>query len=269
MAAAMLVSLHCTAGAAPGYCIYKVDSTPDLAQCDPEAGFWQDGELFCGPAAVSNSLMWLANHGFDQLSPKMKTDKESQIAMVKILAAHDLMRTEECGTLAIGIMRGVDRYVARADYRCKRLEYRGWRPLFGSYKSSGEFPDLKWMKEIVCDPGGALWLNVGFYEYDKELSNYNRMGGHWVTVVGYGVDAKGRKDPSILIIHDPSPRSGDTLSHQYCHTVKIEDGSSLNGTDAGLPRSANGQYMIQDGLRAWRGTDRTIIDSAVGLVIGK
>lgn len=264
-----MCSLCCAAVAAPGYCIYKVDSTPDLAQCDPEAGFWQDGELFCGPAAVSNSLMWLANHGFDRLSAKMKTDKESQIAMVKILAARDFMRTEEYGTLANGIMRGVERYIARADYRCKKLECKGWRPLFGSYVSSGDHPDLKWMQEIICDPGGALWLNIGFYEYNKELSTYERMGGHWVTVAGYGIDAKGKKDPSVLIIHDPSPRSGNTPTHQYCHIAKIEDGTTLNGDDMGLPRPANGYYMVQDGLRAWRGTDRTIIDSAVGLVIGK
>ncbi|MCE5321704.1 hypothetical protein LLG46_00145 [bacterium] len=253
----------------PDYYIDKVESTPDLPQCDPNSGFWQDGELFCGPAAVSNSLMWLADHGFERLSPKLETDRKSQIAMVKILSSRYMMNTTEDGTLADGIMRGVDGYVTKADYRCKRLEYRGWRKLYGKYKSSGDIADMKWMQGIISDPAGALWLNVGFYKHDKDSSTYERLGGHWVTVVGYGMDANGKRDPSVLIIHDPSPRSGNKLSHDYCHMIEIQDGGTLTGDSDGLPRSANGCYMFKDGLRGWRISDCGIIDCAVGLVIGK
>jgi hypothetical protein len=246
--------------ATPDYCTDKLDLTPDLPQCDPEAGFWQDGELFCGPVAVSNSLMWLAKTG---------TEKKSQVAMVKILASRDMMNTTENGTIANGVLRGVKNYVTKAGYLCNRLDYRGWRKLYGPYKSSGDIPDMKWMQDITSNPAGALWFNIGFYKHNKDSSTYERLGGHWVTVVGYGMDAKGKRDPSVLIIHDPSPRSGQKLSHDYCHIAKIEDGGTLMGDSDGLPRSANGCYMFKDGLHVWKTSDCAIIDCAVGLVIGK
>ena len=273
--AALPISLILTAlclpslSSTPDHCIYKVASTPDLPQCDPEAGFWHGGKLFCGPVAVSNSLMWLADNGFDHLCPKLENKKKSQIAMVKMLASRDMMDTTDDGTVAYDIMHGVERYVTKADYRCERLEYRGWRKLLGQYHSSGDIPDMKWMKDIISDPAGALWLNIGFYKHDKNTSIYERLGGHWVSVVGYGINAKGEIDPSVLIIHDPSPRSGLKLSHDYCHVSMIEDGSTLCGDYDGLPRSANGYYMFKDGLHAWRISDRAIIDCAVGLVMKK
>ncbi|MEN6356281.1 MAG: hypothetical protein ABFD83_04265 [Armatimonadota bacterium] len=253
----------------PNYCIDKVASTPDLPQCDPEAGFWQDGELFCGPAAVSNSLMWLAKNGFDRLNPQLENEQKSQVAMVKILASRDMMDTTEDGTVADGILRGVENYITKAGYHCKKLEYRGWRKLYGQYKSSGDIPDMKWMQSMISDPAGALWLNIGFYKYDKQTSTYERLGGHWVTVVGYGMNAKGKRDPSILIVHDPSPRSGQKLTHDYCHVIEINDGTTLTGDSDGLPRSSDGYYMFKDGLHPWRISDRAIIDCAVGLVIDR
>jgi hypothetical protein len=39
--------------------IERIDEIPDYTQTDPAyGGFQPDGNNFCGPASVSNSLMW-------------------------------------------------------------------------------------------------------------------------------------------------------------------------------------------------------------------
>lgn len=258
---------NCQAQTCPAYYTDKVESTPDLPQTDPEAGFIEGGQIYCGPVAVSNSLMWLADHGFDKLRPKAETEKQSQVAMVKLLAARDRMDTDDNGTGVGSVLQGVGKYVDESGYHCQTLEYQGWRPVNIDCRRTARIPSLYWMQKIISNPAGAVWLNIGFYVYDKDFLTYKRRDGHWVTVVGYGVDSKGATDPSVLILHDPSPRSGQTLSHDYCHLVKIEDDSKLAGDYDGLPRNARGYYIIRDGLHIMRKTSCAIIDSAVGLII--
>jgi hypothetical protein len=57
------------------------------------AGFENSGDEYCAPTAVSNSLMWLANHGYRNLKPNATSDKTAQIRMIKQPAASDLMNT--------------------------------------------------------------------------------------------------------------------------------------------------------------------------------
>jgi hypothetical protein len=47
----------------------KIRDTPDLMQSLPAAALPEGGIAHCGPVAVSNSLVWLARHGYPQLAP--------------------------------------------------------------------------------------------------------------------------------------------------------------------------------------------------------
>src|SRR6266446_4771239 len=60
----------------------KVQNTPRFLQTDRDAGFENAGDQYCAPTAVSNSLMWLANHGYRKLKPAAESDKDTQIQMI-------------------------------------------------------------------------------------------------------------------------------------------------------------------------------------------
>ena len=60
----------------------KASQVPDFLQTDREAGFARSGSQFCAPTAVSNSLMWLADHGYEDLRAAGNA-KQAQIAMIK------------------------------------------------------------------------------------------------------------------------------------------------------------------------------------------
>ncbi|MEA2162036.1 MAG: hypothetical protein QOK37_163 [Thermoanaerobaculia bacterium] len=231
----------------------KVQNTPRFLQTDPDAGFENAGDQYCAPTAVSNSLMWLANHGYRKLKPEGDSEKDSQIAMIKALADSDLMNTNpEKGTDVAEVITGVQGYVENAGYEVDTLQYSGWRPAPDD-AASGEYPDVDAVKEAIADPHGAAWLNVGWYRYNESTGNYARSGGHWVTVVGY--------DGDDLLIHDPSPRAGSGFSTQRITLEPIESGR-LTGNQANLPRSAEGYFIVGGEMKVSRNVT-CILDGAV------
>jgi hypothetical protein len=235
----------------------KVQSTPRFLQTDREAGFENAGDQFCAPTAVSNSLMWLANHGYKELKPAASSDKAAQIRMIKLLADSDLMNTNpQKGTDVSEVIAGVQGYVENAGYEIESLQYSGWRPAPDDAVSA-ETPDLDAVKEAIANPHGAAWLNVGWYRYDEESGNYARSGGHWVTVVGY--------DGDDLLIHDPSPRAGTGFSTQRITLEAIEEGQ-LTGRQANLPRSAEGYFIVGGEMKVSKSVT-CILDGAVVMTL--
>jgi hypothetical protein len=235
----------------------KVQSTPRFLQTDRDAGFENAGDQFCAPTAVSNSLMWLANHGYEELKPAASSEKSAQIRMIKLLADSDLMNTNpQKGTDVSEVITGVQGYVENAGYEIESLQYSGWRPA-PEDAVSGEAPDLDAVKEAIANPHGAAWLNVGWYRYDEESGNYARKGGHWVTVVGY--------DGDDLLIHDPSPRAGTGFSTQRITLEAIEEGQ-LTGRQANLPRSAEGYFIVGGEMKVSKNVT-CILDGAVVMTL--
>ncbi|HEX3068333.1 MAG TPA: hypothetical protein VHX14_07140 [Thermoanaerobaculia bacterium] len=250
---AAIALLSVTLVAQPASYRAKVQSTPRFLQTDREAGFENAGDQYCAPTAVSNSLMWLANHGYRKLKPAAASEKAAQIRMIKLLADSDLMNTNpEKGTDVAEVIAGVQGYVGNVGYEIEELQYSGWRPAPRDVVS-GKFPDLDAVKEAIADPHGAAWLNVGWYRYDEDSGNYVRSGGHWVTVVGY--------DGDDLLIHDPSPRAGAGFSTQRITLEAIEDGR-LTGRQANLPRSAKGYFIVGGEMKVSKNVT-CILDGAV------
>jgi hypothetical protein len=243
--------------AQPSQYLDKVQSTPRFLQTDGDAGFENSGDEYCAPTAISNSLMWLANHGYRSLKPSASSDKAAQIRMIKLLAGPDLMKTNpEKGTDVAEVIRGVRRYVEDAGYEIERLKYSGWRPATKT-DVAGKHPDLNAVRKAIASPHGAAWLNVGWYKYDSDSGDYIRSGGHWVTVVGYDGDA--------LLIHDPSPRAGTGFSTQRITFESIDEGR-LTGRQTNLPRAANG-YVIVGGEMKVSKNRTCILDGAVVMTL--
>jgi hypothetical protein len=254
----LLVSLALTVAAAAQPAVHraKVRAIPDFLQTDPEAGFARSGSQFCAPTAVSNSFMWLADHGYDDLRPSGR-GKKGQIAMIRTLSGPEYMKTSpKIGTDVAQVLTGIAGYVDDAGYSVAELSYTGWRPAPEDYVA-GELPDLDSIKAAVADDASAVWLNVGWYTWDEESGDYLRSGGHWVTVVGYTEDE--------LLIHDPSPSAGSGFRTQAITLEEISEGR-LTGNQRNLPRSAEGYYEVGGEMALPSGVT-CILDGAVVLTL--
>ena len=89
------------------YYLDKVWTTPDYCQSDPAYGGFPDdegvlhGNVFCGPTAGSNSLMWLADHGFPNLASDSGDRKRDQHDLIAAIAQPAYMNAYE--TNGVGI----------------------------------------------------------------------------------------------------------------------------------------------------------------------
>jgi len=253
-----------TVFAQPAYYTEKIDSIPDLMQTDKRANFPGGGTQYCSLVAVSNSLMWFDSNGFPDLvqnSGELLTD---QIKLVKLLASKSYMNTSlEYGTGTTKLVRGVRKYIQERGYEIAQLEYQGWRKHPEEIRTRFPVPQLNWIKQGILG-NGSIWLNVGWYKYNPSKDEYTRIAGHWVTLVGYGKDGNGQANPEILILHDPSPRTGKGFSNEYATVSRIRSGT-LVGEWVGLPRSAAGYYKLTGGMHIKRGADFAILDGAVVL----
>jgi hypothetical protein len=194
-----------------------MDSIPDLSQREPNAGFPDDGRMFCAPVAVSNSL----SHAYGGLA------STRQIELAHTLGSAQYMGTGAKGTSPKQLLKGVDRFL-QSDSELKsrkilagQLEYRGQVSVARKYNPTlDKQADLPWLIEGVKQEK-HIWLNLGWYQA-QDNGNYKRMGGHWVTLVGYEKmgslrDGKGE----YLIINDPATRFGEAQEQVALKTNKL------------------------------------------------
>ena len=233
---------------------------PDLCQTDPKGEFAGGGKSFCGPVAVSNSLMAMFRRD-------LEWEDRSQYDLVNLLASPRFMNTHAVkGTGANALMQGVKTFLSRREVKDFSIKFQGWRPHWNEFRTGHDCPKLDWMRGTLA-AGGAVWLNVGWYRAGEDEGEYRRISGHWVTAVGYGQDAEGKPNPAILVIHDPAPRSGLGTVRHHLVLEQLQSGK-LTGLCRNLPRRARGLYVIRDGIHLKRGADHAIIDGAVALRLG-
>ncbi|MFP5212435.1 MAG: hypothetical protein ACLGPL_03570 [Acidobacteriota bacterium] len=241
----------------------KMNAIPDQAQTDPSANFPHGGVHLCGPCAVSNSMVWLSDHGYRKLVPEGNGGKTSQIDLVRLLGSDRYVGTTmEKGSSPEQIMLGVSRFLKDRGYDYERMQYQGWRQHSAQFSTGVTTPDLNWIKAGMLG-NSAVWLNLGWYLYDEAKREYRRTGGHWVTMVGYGVDEHGTANDSVLIVHDPFPRNGMAPSNDYLHLERINDDAMIQSREAppgGI--SAKGQYRLTRGIAMKTGA-RALLDGAI------
>jgi hypothetical protein len=251
----------------PAFSIDKVTAIPDLMQSHVEAGLPDGGKVYCGPVAVSNSLVWLSKNGFEKLVASSVDDPRSQGALALLISSPPYMRTTLLsGTDTQKFISGIEKYVQAAGLPFQ-LAYQGWEEAPSKYSRGSDLPQLDFIKSGVLGPSAA-WLKIGWYRYDVVRRDvYRRFAAHWVTVVGYGKNEKGIDDPNVLIVHDPAPRSGVLASHDYVEVSLLERGTLELWRD-GPRRAAAGFYKLAGGLKIKEGADLGILDGAVVLNMG-
>jgi hypothetical protein len=231
----------------------KISAIPDYYQLDTSyGGFPEGGNMYCAPVSVSNSLMWLANNGFDSLAKNTADRKKDQYDLISDLASRMKTDADE-GSSAEDILTGVAKYISDKGYKNFQLRYQGWRPCTAESYTGITVPDMEWIKKGI-EGKGSVWLNIAWYKYDASKDEYNRTGGHWVTLVGSGYNG----NPNYLVIHDPI--TGYT--NHYVLPEKITSGR-LTGEYKNLPLSAIGYYIMNNRMRIK--ADYGILDGAVVL----
>ena len=234
-------------------------SIPDLTQTDPAGNFANGGRSFCGPVAVSNSLMAI-------YEKDLYWEEVTHHDLVNQLASLSFMNThEKTGTSVSQLLRGVELYLQSRKEKGYYLKFQGWRPHDLKFRTNVNEPRLSWIQAILAK-GGAVWANVGWYQRTDEEGALRRMGGHWVTIVGFGEDAAGKARPDYLIIHDPAPRAGIEPGPEHVRVRPLESGK-LVGRMQNLPRPARNILSLEDGMHIKPGAQFALMDGAVGLLL--
>jgi hypothetical protein len=222
----------------------KSAGAPDFCQADKEGRFYNGGRKFCGPVAMSNSLMWLAQNGYPRLIDGKEPEKGTQIELIRILGSPAYMGTEgRDGTGAQRLMRGAEKYVAERGQRFAAFEYRGWSTVPKQQKPTDDRPTLEWVAEALASPRGGACVNVGWYTHDAAADTYTRRGGHWMTATAAGADG----DRPTIDLHDPASRSGKGKVTHHARLKRLTSGT-LTGDRKGLPTTAAGLFVIGDGI---------------------
>ncbi len=260
-AAHVLAVLPATAAS---YDTFRLDEMPDFTQTDPALGLPNGGRMYCAPVAAANALVWLAERrGFARLLPVRglsTTEKVSTVA--KTLGHGDFMSTApKGGTTPEKFLVGLENYAESAGYRAN-LDYRGRWKMPSRFGGGQDIPDLDWITGEF-DDGHAIWLAIGFYEPGKLPGEYRRIGGHMVTVAGYGVGPDGAPDRDTVILHDSDDGGGTQIQRVYLTTEEIRQGDFVDRNGRKLAR-ADGHLMATGGYRLRRGIV-AIIDSAISL----
>jgi hypothetical protein len=245
----------------------KLAITRDLTQTDRAANLPDGGASCCGPVSISNSLFALAELGYPHLVPQEASVEQTHYELARILAGDAYTAAgSQRGTNASRMIRGANRYVTQQGYSAL-FEFQGWRTVPAEYRT-GHRPEREWIWRNLFGPR-AVWFNIGWYRYDEPTDTYHRNGGHWVTAVGYGIDQEGNPDPEIVIIHDPSPRSGFAPRADHVRFERLESGQL--GSGAGVPRkldSAKGLWRLTGGLEINRRRgDTALLDGVLVMTL--
>ena len=222
---------------------------PDRPQIDSRLP--NRGRMHCGPTAVSGALMWFARNGFPELLSEAKDDDDDlQYAMIRRL--EKMMRTDPVkGTGPNAFLDGVKAYVESCGLREYAIEFCGYRSTPAWCKPTGKYPTPQWLARM--NEGTAVtWLHIAWYKPGPEGKGLVRSGGHWVTVIGVGRDAKGQEDAMCLTVVDPSNSTGTDWKK---HTVRM-----VEMDDPALP----GRYKLV-GQIVRNNITLVMLDNAVGL----
>ena len=108
----------------------------------------------------------------------------SQENLIKQLASSRYMNTDvrkETGSTQM--LNGIHDMATDLFGGYESLEYQGWKLHPSRFSTGIRVPDFHWITQELSE-NTAVWLNVGWYEYDRRRNRYYRVGGHWVTLVG-------------------------------------------------------------------------------------
>lgn len=200
-AAPAVAGLAAPAAAAP-YDARRMDEIPDFSQTDPRLGLPNGGRMYCAPVAAANAIVWLAlDRGRRALLPATGVTLTDRVAHVALeLGSPRLMSTApKGGTRFDKFASGLDSFAADHGYRPHLRARTIWGELPGY--TDGRAPlSADWLIKRFRRRE-AVWAAIGFYRIGRR-DELERLNGHMITLVGYGVRADGGLQRDMLVFHD-------------------------------------------------------------------
>jgi len=249
---------------AASYDTSRMDQFPDFAQTDPALNLPGGGTHYCVPVATANALVWYAKErGYNDLLPVKGlslTEKVSTVAR-QLGDSRYMSTAPKGGTSHVKFMKGLSAYISDAGYSSK-ISYRG---RWGMPKKYGRMevgaPDIYSIQDKFSS-GSAVFLSVGFYKEGDRPGELKRISGHFVTVVGFGVDKKGNVDRDMVVLHDPGDRRSPDVKKRYLRLEPMRGHRFINRN--GDESDARDHLKITEGMRLRRGVIG-VIDAVVAL----
>lgn len=228
--------------------LYK-STMPNIYQRDRRSKtLKEDGSWWCGPAAISNTLVYLAKRYFQMLVPPTgnMSELEAQAKLIETLATY-MKTNDKGGTDPLNLVEGLEKYVRERGYKIKTK----WK---GKSKVREEgFPTPSWIMSGTIGTSNAV-LNIGGYAFNQRRREYRRLDGHYLTVAGFN------SANDTLIIHDTA--RGSTKGIKDCTLGKIDGGNFAKYGDT--PAQPAEEFYKLHGVHLPNAKmDFAIIDSAV------
>jgi len=109
-----------------------INEIPDFTQTNIKGKNSGNGQQYCAPTAVSNSIIWLSHN------------ENKQLNLIRKLASKSYMNTNlKNGTGTTGLLRGVEKIAQELFGSYQLLEYKGWRKHPKSYSKGVKIPNIK------------------------------------------------------------------------------------------------------------------------------
>jgi hypothetical protein len=259
---------------APPTFVDKAMTMMHLMQTDPRGSLPDGGKNCCGPTAATIGLTYLGQNGYPKL---FQGDDMDALGLVGVLADAKYMGTDPAsGTGPHQILKGLVKFIGDKGYRIQQIGWQSWRSLDRAskgYKLADEI-DFDWVRRGIATPNSMVLFNIGWYTADGK-GNYNRFTGHWIAAAGYGSATGGDPDPLLFLVRDPgkwfNSLPSDPKACLPIDVMKLTPMSSgtLTGSERGLPRPAQGQFLVGGPGMAVPSTVRTMLLDGVIVIVLK
>ena len=249
---------------AASYDTSRMDQFPDFAQTDPALGLPGGGKFYCVPVATANALVWYAKErGYSELLPVKGLSLSDKVAAVARQLGEDryMSTAPKGGTSHVKFMQGLSSYISDAGYS-STITYRGRWKMPGKYgRIEVGAPDIETIHDQFSS-GSAVFLSIGYYKEGDRPGELKRVGGHFVTVVGFGVDRDGNIDRNSVILHDPGDKASAGVEKRYLRLGELRSGRFVDRR--GNETEAGEHLKILDGMNLRDGYIG-VIDAVVAL----
>ncbi len=249
---------------AASYDTSRMDQFPDFSQTDPALRLPGGGTHYCVPVATANALVWYAKErGYTDLLPvkgMSMTEKVSTVAR-QLGESRYMSTAPKGGTSHVKFMQGLSSYISDAGYSSK-ISYRGrWNMPKKYGRIDVGAPDIYSIQDKFSN-GSAVFLSIGYYKEGDRPGELKRIGGHFVTVVGFGVDKNGNVDRDMVVLHDPGDRRSPDVKKRYLRLEQMRRNRFINRR--GDESDASEHLKITEGMNLRRGVVG-VIDAVVAL----
>jgi len=236
--------------AVPRKCLDAIRVTPDISQKG------MPNPDYCAPCAVANVLWQLDQRELLQLPERFEGGDASQgdaqetgRSLARYLGDDALMETRKHrGTNRYRLVRGADKFIREQCDASLAIRYLGVRDYDeeqlnedarGDFLATVGVPRLHHLQRRLS-VGDAVIILFGSYKPNRDHDNrLERVGGHYVAAVGYGLDSDGQSDPASILLHD----SNDGVNgNKYVRAMNGEESIALwaNGE-----RLAESRHWVQ------------------------